>query len=171
MRTGDVTSQPIGHYEFCQSYPGECAIRSRQAAPPRLSSAGWAMLDTVNRTVNAAILPRTDLDLYGREEVWSYPDQAGDCEDYVLLKRHMLLARGFAASNLLITVVRKANGEGHAVLTVRTASGEFVLDNLSDTVEDWRRTPYEFLKRQASFDTGRWVDISNGTATIVGSVR
>ena len=57
-------------------------------------------------------------------EKWSYPDDGyGDCEDYVLLKRRLLAARGFPESTLLITVVRDENNEGHAVLTVRTDRG------------------------------------------------
>ena len=47
-------------------------------------------------------------------------DDAGDCEDFVLLKRKKLIAGGFSPSDLLITVVRKPDGEGHAVLTLRT---------------------------------------------------
>ena len=29
MVTGGITSQPIGHYEFCQKYADECNIRSK----------------------------------------------------------------------------------------------------------------------------------------------
>ncbi len=60
-------------------------------------------------------------------------------------------------SDLLITVVRKPDGEGHAVLTLRTDRGDFILDNLTDSVKPWDETPYRFLKRQASEHTGRWV--------------
>ena len=58
----------------------------------------------------------------------------------------------------------------HAVLTVRTAQGDFVLDNLDDDVKLWTKTSYRFLKRQASFNTGRWVTIENGAEIVVGSV-
>ena len=125
----------------------------------------------VNESVNYAVLPMTDYEIHGREEVWSYPDVVGDCEDYVLLKRAMLMERGFSESDLLITVVRKPNGEGHAVLTLRTADGDFVLDNLEDEVKVWTETPYTYLKRQASFHAGRWVDIENGDELMVGSIR
>ena len=62
------------------------------------------------------------------------PNGAGDCEDYVLEKRRELMHKGLSASDLLITVVRKPDGEGHAMLTVRTDKGDFVLDNLTDAV-------------------------------------
>ena len=44
------------------------------------------------RWVNDSIAPVTDLEHWGVVEKWSYPDDGyGDCEDYVLLKRRMLI--------------------------------------------------------------------------------
>jgi len=172
MITGAVTSQPIGHYEFCRAHRNECSIRAKASAPPRLTSRGWALVQEVNSSTNAAITPMTDADIFGREEVWAYPEDVGDCEDFVLLKREKLIKDGFSPSDLLITVVRKPDGEGHAVLTLRTAQGDYVLDNLSDEVKLWSDTPYTYLKRQAVFDTGRWVTIENGTTDVmVGALK
>ena len=78
---------------------------------------------------------------------------------------------GISASNLLMTVVRKPDGEGHAVLTLRTKQGDFILDNLEDEIKVWTRTPYSYLKRQASFNAGRWVTIENGSDVLVGAVK
>ena len=89
----------------------------------------------------------------------------------MLEKRRRLMKAGIAASDLLITVVRKPNGEGHAVLTLRTNDGDFILDNLNDDVLAWSDTPYTFLKRQASFDSGRWVKVETGTDLPVASLR
>ncbi len=86
----------------------------------------------------------TDMELYGRDEVWAYPVDAGDCEDFVLLKRKLLIEKGFPVNTLLITVVRKPDGEGHAVLTVRTAQGDYILDNLNNDVKLWNDTPYHY---------------------------
>jgi predicted transglutaminase-like cysteine proteinase len=72
----------------------------------------------------------TDDENYGKLEWWTYPRSAGDCEDIALLKKRDLKARGFAESDLLITVVKKRDGSGQAILTVRTSEGDFVLDNL-----------------------------------------
>ena len=80
------------------------------------------------------------------------------------------MEKGFAAGDLLITVVCKPDGEGHAVLTVRTTEGDFILDNLNNEVKSWTETPYRYLKRQASFHAGRWVSIENGDAVMVSSV-
>jgi predicted transglutaminase-like cysteine proteinase len=156
MVTGAVTSQPIGHYEFCHKYATECSIKSRSAPSPKVSAKGWAAVRQINRAVNARYIAKTDKEVYGREEVWSYPSNFADCEDFALEKRKELAAQGFALSDLLMTVVRKPDGEGHAVLTLRTSDGDFILDNLDNEVKPWFATPYTFLKRQASFNTGRW---------------
>lgn len=130
-----------------------------------------AKLASVTRLVNGSIKPASDLAVHGTMEFWSYPDSAvGDCEDYVLLKRRMLKQQGISLSNLLITVVKKKNGEGHAVLTVRTEKGDYVLDNLNDEVKLWSETEYRFLKRQSSAYTGRWVAILEDRDVLVGAV-
>ena len=106
-----------------------------------------------NAEINRRITAKSDHELYGVEERWTYPSSAnqGDCEDYALLKRKLLHERtGIELGNLLLTVVRKRDGEGHAILTLRTQRGEFILDNLDRRVVVWRDTPYRFLKRQSS---------------------
>ncbi|AWC21409.1 transglutaminase-like cysteine peptidase [Aminobacter sp. P9b] len=172
MVTGGLTSQPIGHYDFCRLNPRECSIKQRDTGPEQMTGALWRKMVAVNVATNAAIKPMNDIDIYGRDEVWIYPANGeGDCEDYVLEKRRMLSQEGVSLANLLITVVRKPDGEGHAVLTVRTSKGDFVLDNLTDTVRQWDETGYRYLKRQSSENTGRWVSIREGQATMVGSVK
>ncbi len=172
MMTGGITSQPIGHYEFCKANPLECSVRSADSGPVKMTDALWKRLAEVTAAVNAAVKPMNDIDIYGKDEVWAYPDKGvGDCEDYVLEKRRMLSRGGVPLSSLLITVVRKPDGEGHAVLTVRTSKGDFVLDNLTDKVRAWDRTGYRFLKRQATDNTGRWVSIRDDQQVLVGSVH
>lgn len=173
MRTGGLTSQPIGHYDFCKANPSECDIRLRDDGAEQMSDDFWKLVVAVNVRVNADVKPMNDIEIFGQDEVWAYPDNGvGDCEDYVLEKRRELMRHGVSLSNLLITVVRKADGEGHAVLTLRTDRGDFVLDNLTDAVRPWDQTGYRFLKRQASNHTGRWVTIRDGQppAPLVGSV-
>ncbi|KQR30741.1 transglutaminase [Rhizobium sp. Leaf155] len=171
MVTGGITSQPIGHYEFCQRYASECDIRSKLTPAPRVTNYGWTVIRDINTEVNTTIVAMTDQEVYGKDEYWEYPKTAGDCEDFVLLKRKKLIEKGFAVSDLLITVVRKPDGEGHAVLTVRTNDGDFILDNLSNEVKLWTDTNYTYLKRQASFNTGRWVSIEDGRDVLVGALR
>lgn len=171
MATGGFTSQPIGHYEFCKANPVECSIRMRDQGPEHMTKTLWKTVSDVNAAVNRAVKPMNDIDIYGAEEVWTYPSTGvGDCEDYVLEKRRALKRAGLSLTNLLITVVRKPNGEGHAVLTVRTDRGDFVLDNLNDSVKLWSATNYRYLKRQASNHTGRWVSLREGNNPVVGAV-
>ena len=112
----------------CQQGPLE--EQRFSATPERLSE-----LDNINRAVNREIAPATDIEIYGQAEYWTIPTTRGDCEDYALLKRKRLIARGWPASSLLMTVVRDEKGEGHAVLTARTVQGDFILDNKIDEVK------------------------------------
>lgn len=171
MKTGGRTTQPVGHYELCQKLPGECRQKTASNAPIELSRGLWSAMVNVNASVNASVAPKTDMEMWGREEVWSYPDGQGDCEDYVLEKRRQLMALGVPAGDLLITVVRQPNGDGHAVLTVRTSLGDFILDNLEARVLAWDETPYTYLKRQSETNSGVWVKINDGRAEAVASVR
>lgn len=170
MRITGAANPPIGHYEFCKTHASECRTTSGDQGPMTLTEQSWRTILDVNYTVNTTVTPVTDQELYGVEERWTYPTTAGDCEDFVLEKRRRLIQDGFSPSDLLITVVLQPNGEGHAVLTVRTDRGEFVLDNMRNKVLLWSDTEYTYLKRQANDDPGRWVKIQDGRATAVGSV-
>jgi predicted transglutaminase-like cysteine proteinase len=105
------------------------------------------------------VQPVTDQELYGKVEYWTYPTDKGDCEDYVLLKRKLLMERGWPESTLLITVVRDENNEGHAVLTVRTDAGDLILDNKRPAIMHYNETPYTFIKRQSEGNPLVWISL------------
>jgi predicted transglutaminase-like cysteine proteinase len=127
-----------------------------------LSADAWKDLQRVNLWVNTNVKPMTDMDHWGVVERWNYPDDGyGDCEDYVLQKRRMLIKAGWPREALLITVVRDRNGDGHAVLTVKTDKGEFILDNQSDEILPWTDTGYRFVKRQSQSDPNVWVSLGD----------
>lgn len=172
MPTSGRTTQPVGHYELCQREPVECRQKTPKQSPVELSRKLWSQLVSVNNEVNDRVAPRTDLEMWGKEELWSYPGQEGDCEDYALAKRLKLMEAGIPAGNLLITVARQPNGDGHAVLTVMTDRGDFVLDNLDPRVRPWAETEYTYLKRQSDRNSGVWVAIDDSRQSVlVGSVR
>jgi len=159
MRVFGVSQPPYGFVKFCDRDPDECRQGPQEeqrfsAKPDRLSE-----LDAVNRAVNREIEAATDLEIYGQTEYWTIPTARGDCEDYALLKRKRLVARGWPISSLLLTVVRDERGEGHAVLTARTMQGDFILDNKVDEVKLWNRTPYEFVMRQSYLNTRIWMSL------------
>ncbi|PDT80955.1 transglutaminase-like cysteine peptidase [Sinorhizobium sp. BJ1] len=170
MTVGGSTNPPVGHYEFCKGHSSEC-FATADPGPAVLTREGWKTILAVNHAINQAITPMTDMEIHGVEEKWSYPDVVGDCEDYVLLKRRKLIESGFSPADLLITVVLQQNGDGHAVLTVRTDRGDFILDNMRSKVLLWSETEYTFLKRQSSENAGRWVKLQDGRAVAVGTIR
>jgi predicted transglutaminase-like cysteine proteinase len=165
------TTQPIGHYEYCKVHEDDCNLRTNNTQPVRMTRVRWNEMVAVNDQANQSVTPVTDLELYNVEEYWTLPDKYGDCEDYVLLKRAMLMKQGWPASSLLITVVRQPNGDGHAVLTVRTDKADYVLDNLEERILPWNQTEYQFLKRQSAANSGRWEGIDDNRSSVVGSVQ
>jgi len=159
MRVFDPTQPPGGYVSFCRRQFPECAAKTPAAPRPRLTAQRWEQLNVINTTVNVTVVPVTDLDLYKTNEFWAYPEGSGDCEDYVLAKKRMLIEHGWPASALLITVVLDENNLGHAVLTVATDRGDFVLDNKTFEILNWRETPYQFQKRQSQSDPLHWVSL------------
>ena len=158
---------PIGWIEFCAENPRR--LRRPRRRMPRdvvLSTHGLERSRCASTCwVNSHIKPMTDLEHCGVVEKWSYPDDGyGDCEDYVLLKRRMLMQAGWPREALLITVVRDQHGDGHAVLTVKTDKGEFILDNQNDEILLWSDTGYRFVKRQSQADPNVWVSLGDPRA-------
>ncbi len=155
---------PIGYQQFCEDFPADCAGLEAGPARAHLTPERWRELIDVNDDVNTAIEPATDMEVYGVQEHWTYPVDRGDCEDYVLLKRRMLLDRGWPASALLITVVRDEMGDGHAILTVATSAGDLILDNQHAEIRFWHDTPYDFVKRQSKMAPDTWVSLREAPA-------
>lgn len=160
MAEPDGMVRPIaGWIEFCRRMPQECTLDIGAPASVTLTLAVWRTLQSVNRRVNARIKPITDQAHWGVVDRWDFPDDGfGDCEDYQLLKRRMLAERGLSRRALLMTVVIDEINQGHAVLTVRTDRGDFILDNKTDAIRAWRRTGYSFIKR-AGQDGPAWVSL------------
>jgi predicted transglutaminase-like cysteine proteinase len=165
IAVGDVTRAPIGWVEFCNKRSWECDVAPTAPRNVTLTPKAWKELVRINRLVNNRIRPMTDLEHYGVVEKWAYPDDGyGDCEDYVLLKRRMLMEAGWPREALLITVVRDKKGDGHAVLTVKTDEGEFVLDNQNEEIVPWHEAGYRFVKRQSQSDPNVWVSLGDPRA-------
>jgi predicted transglutaminase-like cysteine proteinase len=159
---GETVRAPIGWVEFCVEYDPECKTKVSAPRDVVLSAQAWKDLQRVNLWANTHIKPMTDMDHWGVVERWNYPDDGyGDCEDYVLLKRRMLTESGWPREALLITVVRDRHGDGHAVLTVKTDKGEYILDNQTDDIVLWSDTGYRFVKRQSQSDPNVWVALGD----------
>ena len=130
----------------------------------------WRVLEDVNAMANGAIEPISNFDHWGTTlDHWDYPvDGKGDCKIYALFKRKLLIERGFPRQALLMTIVRDLDGAGHAVLTVKTDRGDFVLDNLAEAVRPWNATGYTFFKRQAQDDPNVWLSLGGAIGSAPG---
>ena len=166
------TSIPIGAAQFCHDNRNDCLPDAKVVPVETLTSKTWQQLTAVNDEVNRKIVPETDEQLYHVAEFWTYPTKgAGDCEDIALQKRKELINAGWDASTLLMTVVREHDGEGHAVLMVRTDRGDLILDNQAAQVLVWNQTPYEYIKRQSQTDAGKWVGLNDDRPVITAAAN
>jgi len=163
------TSIPVGAAEFCRSHRAECAPNASVIDAVALDDALSTQLLQVNATVNGNVVPVTDEQLYQVAEFWTYPQGYGDCEDIALEKRRELIDAGWDPSTLLMAVVREANGNGHAVLMVRTDRGDLVLDNQDGMILVWTDTAYQFVKRQSQSNPSQWVDIVDNRGIAVAA--
>jgi predicted transglutaminase-like cysteine proteinase len=73
----------------------------------------------------------------------------------------MLIKSGWPREALLVTVVRDKNGGGHAVLTVTTNKGDYILDNQNADILLWSKTGYRFVKRQLRSNSNVWVSLGD----------
>jgi predicted transglutaminase-like cysteine proteinase len=157
------TFEPPGHMEFCKIHVDECNVRSSDTTPLHFTQKIWNDIVEVNASVNKSVKAISDMNLYGRDENWTYPvGGSGDCEDYALQKRKELLQRGMPHSSLLLTVVKQADGNGHAVLTVRTDHGDYFLDNLVPDPYLVSKSNYKIVKVQNPAHSGEWLLVNNG---------
>ena len=96
---------------------------------------GRARIGIVNRAINLAIQPESDLAQWGVEDRWSSPlatltGGRGDCEDYAIAKYVALLEAGVAESDVRLIIVRDiATGDDHAVVAARVDEKWIILDN------------------------------------------
>lgn len=166
MPDGSPASQPLGFLPFCIRTPDQCPRRLEAADRIKLSPANWLMLERVNADVNAEITPEADIDHYGVQEYWAITtDGYGNCKHYALMKRKRLAAAGLPFEALRIGIVRLWDGEYHAVLTVATDRGDYVLDNLRNEIRPWSSTGYAWIERQSGTQPWAWVALNGDSGT------
>ncbi|NPV20209.1 transglutaminase-like cysteine peptidase [Bradyrhizobium aeschynomenes] len=96
---------------------------------------GRARLGEINRAINLAIRPTSDLVQYGEPDVWTSPlvtfgSLAGDCEDYAIAKFVALRLAGIPPQDLRIVILRDtARNEDHALVAARLDGRWLLLDN------------------------------------------
>lgn len=146
---------PPGAQNLCRDHAWACSADPRGTV--RDEKAILTLAHSVNSTVNARIRPRSDKSLYGVEEYWTLPVDAGDCEDYALLKMRLLIDQGVPASRLRLAQVMKRDVPSHVVLIVEPSPDrQYVLDSLQGGIAPRARSAYVFLKIQKRNDPARW---------------
>ena len=171
MRTLDEAEPTQAWRDFCERFPAECAIDLSEPPVLELTAAAWDVIQAVNEGVNSAVKPMTDMKHWGVVDHWDFPDDGyGDCEDYQLLKRKLLAAMGFPRRAMRMTVVLDEAGEGHAVLTIRTERGDYILDNRRQAVLAWSDTGYEYIKQEGSQGPA-WVALNGKKGAVAVASR
>ncbi|MDO1584485.1 transglutaminase-like cysteine peptidase [Rhizobium oryzicola] len=169
--TDQQTSIPIGWVLYCQAQPADCHAPQPKTEALTLDDHRWNVLQRINLLVNHQIAGLSDEDHYhiaakGIANWWTYPDDGkGNCNDYVILKKRLLVEAGLDSSALLLTVVLDHEQAGHLVLMVRTDRGDIILDNMTDDIVYWNETGYTFLKRQTAENPNRWISFDNSVRT------
>nr|WP_083794822.1 transglutaminase-like cysteine peptidase [Bradyrhizobium sp. ORS 278] len=121
-----------GDRERCAS---PAALRLLAIVDQGRAREGRARLGEINRAINLAIRPASDLAQYGEMDVWASPlatfaSLAGDCEDYAIAKFVALRLAGLPQRDLRIIILRDTiSGEDHAVASARLDGHWLLLDN------------------------------------------
>jgi predicted transglutaminase-like cysteine proteinase len=113
----------------------QAALKFLDIVDAARSREGRARLGEINRAINLAIRPISDIAQHGQIDVWTSPlatlaRGGGDCEDYAIAKFVALRRAGLAPDDLRIVVLRDTiRSEDHAVAAVRLDERWLMLDN------------------------------------------
>jgi predicted transglutaminase-like cysteine proteinase len=122
----------------CRRDAGTCPSAARNflaVIAAGQAQTGRARVGLINRAINLAITPMSDIAQWGEEDHWSAPLETfstghGDCEDYAIAKYVALIEAGVPAADVKLVIIRnKTLGEDHAVTAVRLDGRWVILDN------------------------------------------
>lgn len=146
---------PEPYRDFCLRNEGSCDLSGPEILEwsPELLS----LLQETNASVNGSLQFSPDPENSGLEEYWDYPKRGvGDCEDFVLEKRRLLVEAGLPSASLTCGIAfHEVQLYPHAILFAETTAGTFVLDNLHDEVMCWDALPYFYTRRERA--DGQWM--------------
>jgi predicted transglutaminase-like cysteine proteinase len=157
---------PIAFYKFCAKNADQCHS-DNGGQKIHIHSDSWMMLYLVNAQINDRIKADANKGAYD----WSLNTVHGNCNDYAVQKRKALMDAGFPMAALSLSAVKTNTGEGHLVLTVRTTDGDFVLDNLRQTILPWTSTGYQWISVQSNANPFHWVQVKGAPLIAVASVN
>jgi len=170
MEQGEEVDPLAGWIGFASNYAGHPIVTNTGDTTVSTTSADWKKIIDVNNQVNNEYTYSADV-----EENWKIiperlpegtedtnpPDSySGDCEDFALTKADRLIEMGVSASALKVTVCAKVKDDGelvgHAVLTIDTNKGTYVLDNDSQGPKLSKNKGYKWISRLVG---GTWYEI------------
>jgi len=152
---------PPGFVSFCVRFQDQCASTPNEATTVALTPQLWKELNAINGSVNYAIAPAGDELHFDRAEYWTIPtDGYGNCHDYMVTKRDQLAKAGIPLKALRMAIVVTPRNNRHAILTVSTDAGDYVLDNLREEILPWNQTGYTWIARQDEKNDWGWVALA-----------
>ncbi|TGV26328.1 transglutaminase-like cysteine peptidase [Mesorhizobium sp. M4B.F.Ca.ET.143.01.1.1] len=150
---GFTGAWPKGFRILCQDHPEQCQIRT--VAKP-VNYLQWeSTLEDVNRAVNRSIKYRLDV-----EDHFDDGPEWGDCDDFALTKRNILLKRGFDPSNVLFIYAHlhgESEGNDHNVLAIRTDHGLKIMDNMTDEIYGFDRMMVDWAYMEGIENPKAWL--------------
>jgi predicted transglutaminase-like cysteine proteinase len=96
---------------------------------------GLPRIGILNRAINTAIRPTSDLAQWGVPDRWSAPLETlstgrGDCEDYAIAKYVALIRAGLPREDVKLVLVREdLSNQNHALVAARLDDQWIILDN------------------------------------------
>ncbi len=154
-------------YAECDSESSRCPshLRAWRSKLKSWSAANeTAQLQLVNAWVNHKIRYTADSRAFGAKDLWASPAVSlkgrGDCEDYAIAKYASLKALGVGDDRMRIVILNDTRKKiGHAVLSVKTAMGVYILDN-----QNAEPILHQLISHYAPVysinASGRWINIA-----------
>lgn len=117
----------------------------------------------INSDINNRMTWTSDMETANVPDFWSVMREKGalkgDCDDYMLTKRAYLLDAGVPHELMFLQLCWVETGEYHAVLRVRGAETDWILDNrqgLIDTPASLQQHGYKWTMHIRSDGEGGW---------------
>ena len=142
------TLGPAGFYDMCTSLSAECQPVAQT------ESLTFAEVRRINLQVNKSIHPQPEP---AGSDVWQVGPTAGDCDDYVMTKRHEPIAAGLGSDRARVAVGVARGGQLHAVLIVNFGRNFYILDNLTNNVLPVERSAVQILTVQSTENPRVWL--------------
>lgn len=128
-----------------------------QKVPSFKSGNDYSKIEAVNKWVNNKIRYRNDIGDTWQSATATLSRGYGDCEDYAILKYHLLKKLGFKENQLFLVIGNNVDvRQIHSVLVVKIGSDFFVLDNLTNVVIQ-SKTDNGFKPMVSMNRNGSWI--------------